>query len=127
MAFSGRERYTREAIHERLGGGSKQAYLPNKGGVVLCACLRTDTNPGAPDVILPGDGPEIQRSSNLLCEQKSAIPVFIKRDINDWEYVGDYVVDRWSESPAEIAEHARRAGRYDVTRVIYMRPVQMRT
>jgi hypothetical protein len=124
MTFNRRERYTREAIHDKLGGGSKQAYLPNKDGLVLCACLRTNTNPGAPDVILPGDGPEIQRSSELLCEQKSAIPVFIKRGVNDWEYVGNYVVDRWSESPAEIAEHARRAGRNDVTRVIYMRSAQ---
>jgi hypothetical protein len=123
MTFSRRGRYTREAIHDKLGGGSKQAYLPNKGGLVLCACLRTDTNPGAPDVILPGDGPEIRRSSELLCGQKRAIPVFIKRGVNDWECVGDYVVDRWSENPAEIAEHSRRAGRRDVTRVIYMKPV----
>ena len=33
-------------------GGSKQAFLPTKNGKVVAACLRTDLNPHAPDVIL---------------------------------------------------------------------------
>ncbi len=123
MSFRPRGMYTRDEIHEKLGGGSKQSYLPNRDGVVLCACLRADTNPGAPSVILPGNGPEIMRSAEMLCSQKGAVPVFIKRGSGSWEYVGDYAVDRWSESPAEIAEHSRRAGRTDVTRVIHMKRV----
>jgi hypothetical protein len=63
------------------------------------------------------------RSAEMLCSQKRAVPVFIKRGSGSWEYVGDYAVDRWSESPAEIAEHSRRAGRTDVTRVIHMKRV----
>ncbi len=121
MGFRLRERYTRDEIHVALGGGSKQAYLPNVGGKVLCACLRLDTNPNAPNVILPGAGPEIQRASGLLCEQSESVPVFIKRGINAWEYVGDYAVERWGENRAEIAEHSRRAGRSDISRIIYMR------
>jgi hypothetical protein len=121
MAFASGKKYSREEIYDALGGGSKQAYLPNLNGRVLCACLRSDTNPNAPNIILPGSGPEIKRSSRMLCEQKEAVPVFIKRGVNNWEYVGDYKVDRWSESSAEITEHERRAGRNDVSRVIYMK------
>ena len=46
--------YTRQQIHDKVGGGSLQSYLPTRDGRVLCACLRLDTNPGAPEVILPG-------------------------------------------------------------------------
>jgi hypothetical protein len=46
MSFRLRSMYTRKEIHEELGGGSKQSYPPNRGGVILCACLRTDTKPG---------------------------------------------------------------------------------
>jgi hypothetical protein len=122
MTFVLGKKYSREEIYDALGG-SKQAYLPNSDGTVLCACLRQDTNPAAPNVILPGTGREIERSSKILCEQKEAIPVFIKRSVGSWEYVGNYTVERWSENPAEIMEHARHAGRSDITRVIYMKPI----
>jgi hypothetical protein len=72
MSFRPRGMYTRDEIHDKLGGGSKQSYLPNRGGVVMCACLRADTNPGAPSIILPGNGPEIMRSAEMLCSQKGA-------------------------------------------------------
>jgi hypothetical protein len=43
--------YSREFIHSVCGGG-KQAFLPTKNGKVVAACLRTDLNPRAPDVIV---------------------------------------------------------------------------
>jgi hypothetical protein len=56
MVFVLGKKYSRNTIHEEVGGGSKQAYLLNIGGKVLCACLRLDTNPDAPKIILPGMG-----------------------------------------------------------------------
>ncbi len=41
--------YTREEIHEMLGG-DMQSYLPHKDGKVVCGCFRLDTNPDAPNV-----------------------------------------------------------------------------
>jgi hypothetical protein len=61
--------YTRDQIHSRLGGGL-QDYLPHKNLRVVCGCFRTDTNPAAPEVILPGIGPDIQKWARVFRNQK---------------------------------------------------------
>jgi hypothetical protein len=113
-------RYTRQQIHDSLGGGV-QDYLPHVNGIVVCGCFRKDTNPNAPNIILPGNGPDIQKWAKVFREQGHAIPVFIKREVNSWEYVGDYAVERWTTDSAEIAKHARPAGRTDVTSVLFLK------
>jgi hypothetical protein len=101
-------RYTRRDIHEQLGG-SLQSFLPTVEGQVVCACLRTDTNPDAPEVILVGSGPIIRQSAEALWNQRSVIPVFLKREAGKWEFVGHFRVDRVSDDPDERSEWARRA------------------
>lgn len=125
MPFDIGTRYTRDEIHDAVGGGSRVSYLPNRDGVILCACLTLEANPDAPYVILPGKGREIERSSDILCRRNRdrAIPVFIKRNSNQWEFVGNFIVDRDSTSQNEISMHARRANRTDVTRVVHMKRV----
>ncbi len=127
MPFDIGVRYTRDEIHDAVGGGSRVSYLPNRDGVSLCACLTLEANPDAPYVILPGRGREIERSADILCrrhrDRDKAIPVFIKRNINQWEYVGNFIVDRDRTSQNEINMHARRANRTDITRVVYMKQV----
>jgi hypothetical protein len=115
--------YTRGEINARLGG-SVQSYLPHIGGIVRAACLRLDTNPDAPRIILAGTGTGIEYAAEILIAQRTEVPMFLKRDINEWEYVGDYTVDRWSRDGAELAAQAKRSGRTDITRVIYMAPRQ---
>jgi hypothetical protein len=119
MMFENGKTYTREDIHRQLGG-DVQSYLPHVGGQVVAACLRPDTNPDAPRVILPGTGEGIERSADLLVGQKTPVPTFLKRRSGEWEYVGDFVVERWSQDSAELAEHSRRSGRNDISRVIHM-------
>src|SRR5262249_31772923 len=115
--------YTRQQIRSRLGG-DLIAYLPSSQGRIVCGCFRLDTNPHAPEVILPGTGPAIEGKAATLCRQPGQLPVFIKRDTNTWEYMGDYRVRDRSTSSQVIAEHARRAGRSDVTSVIFMERVR---
>jgi hypothetical protein len=119
--FQRGQRYTRDEIHDEAGG-SKQSYLPTAGGRVVAACLKSKTNPDAPRIILPGQGKGIERAAEILIGQGTAIPIFVKRRVNEWEYVGDYKVDRWSEDAAEIEAQSQRSGRDDITRVIYMKP-----
>jgi hypothetical protein len=110
--------YSRDDIHKMVGGGSKEIYLPNKNGVVLCATLNKKYNPCAPRVILPGMGPRIQQAARMLTGQQEAIPVFIKRRVNEWEYVGkfQYTIVNTREV---IQEHARNANRLgDVSMVL---------
>ena len=119
MSFKNNYLYTRDESHDEVGGGSKQAYLPNKNGRVLCACLNQRENPSAPFIILAGKGPEIQRSSIMLCDQKGSIPVFVKRNVNKWEYVGMHEIDRWTDKQTDIDDYNRTARRTDITRIIF--------
>lgn len=125
MPFDIGIRYTRDEIHDAVGGGSRVSYLPNKDGVILCACLTLEANPDAPHIILPGRGKEIERSAGIFCKKNknNAVPAFIKRNINQWEYVGNFIVEGDSTSQNEIHTYACRSGRTDITRVIYMKRV----
>jgi hypothetical protein len=111
--------YTRRQVHDAVGG-DLQSYLPHVDGRVVAACLRLDTNPDAPAVILAGRGAWIERSADLLVAERTAVPTFIKRGTDRWEYVGDYVAVRQSRAADEIADHARRSGRRDISCVIHM-------
>ena len=97
MPFMLGETYTRDEIGDELGG-SKQSYLPNVDGRITCGCFKLEhVNPDAPEEVLfgrPDDTPEIDRAASLVFEQGQNggdIPVFLKRHVNAWEYVGQYL------------------------------------
>jgi hypothetical protein len=115
--------YTRRDIHVRLGG-SVQSYLPHRDGRVVAACLRLDTNPDAPNIVLPGRGEGIEHAADLLVTQRTPVPTFLKRGSGAWEYVGVFAVERSSNDAGDIAVHARRSRRTDITSVIRLTRVQ---
>ena len=117
--------YTREEIHAQVGG-SVQSFLPHLGGRVVAACLRLDTNPDAPAVILAGTGAGIESAADMLVAGVGPVPTFLKRAVGEWEYVGEYVPAGSSQDTGVLAEQARRSGRDDITRVIYMVPATAR-
>jgi hypothetical protein len=114
--------YRRPQIAQALGGGDLQSFLPTVDDVVVCGCFRTDVNPGAPEIILPGTGTKIERTAATLCAQGGSIPVFLADGNAKWRYVGRYEVERTSLEAGDIA--ANRGERTDVTRVIWMRRVE---
>jgi hypothetical protein len=85
--FTTGQSYARREIHDAVGG-DLQSYLPSVEGTIVAACLTRDTNPGAPFVILPGKGLRIQRAAEILCQQRTPVPTFIKLDKNRWKYRG---------------------------------------
>jgi hypothetical protein len=111
--------YTRREIQDTIGGGV-QSYLPSLDGNVVAACLRPDTNPDAPKVILAGQGVQIERRAQRLVDRRVAVPTFIKRDTNRWEYVGDYVPVSISKAPGDIAAYTAGTDRRDVSAVVHM-------
>jgi hypothetical protein len=119
--FERQKTYTREQIHAALGGNPR-AYLPVKGGRVVAGCFKTDLNPGAPEVVLPGTGDQIEASAELLARQAEPIPVFLKDAANRWRYVGDYRCVGLSRDAKEIDALAKKAGRDDVTCVLRLEP-----
>ena len=113
--------YTRKDIHDQIGG-SLQSFLPHVGGRVVAACLRPDYNPDAPDILLVGTGDGIEHAADMLVAQRNPVPTFLKLSTGGWKYVGEHAVVRSSQDAADLAVQARRSGRDDITRVIYMVP-----
>jgi hypothetical protein len=84
------ETYRRDEIHRIVGGGSRQSYLPQRNGKILCGCFDNKLNKRAPLEIDAGDGPIVISGAKLFASGKNAVPVFLKRKGNAWEYVGDF-------------------------------------
>ena len=98
-----------------------QSYLPSVGNHVVAGCFNPVYDPQAPNVVLPGRGPVIQGSAEKFAIQGHAVPVFLKRRVNFWEYVGQYRVVRQSHDLDEIEVYAQRARRIgDVTSVLFL-------
>jgi hypothetical protein len=112
--------YTRPEIAAALGGGH-QDYLPHHDGRVVCACVSQDLNPDAPAVILPAMGPDIVKWGNRFAEQREFVPVFLKRETNAWQYVGNYRVTEHCTDTDQIERWgvvAQRAG--DISMVLFL-------
>jgi hypothetical protein len=111
--------YTRKQISAALGGG-EQDYLPHADGRVVCGAFSRDLNPKAPSVVLPGTGPDIERWARVFAEQEDAVPVFVKRRVNEWTYMGHYRCLRLDDGPVAIEAEAQRTGRTDISMVLYI-------
>lgn len=81
--------YSRDKIHEMLGGGL-QEFLPTKDGRVVCACLRLKSNPHAPEQIWVEHGARREATAKIAVLQGTDFPVFVRGDGPDSEYVGRY-------------------------------------
>jgi hypothetical protein len=119
MVFNLKSKYTRKEIHNALGGGDT-SYLPSVKGQITCICLNPKLNPDAPRVILPGTGQQIEIKAECLCEQRNSLPTFIKRKVNEWEYMGEFFVKSFTMDKKEIQEIAKQSGRTDITRIIIL-------
>ncbi len=110
------EAYTRENIHEELGG-SVQSFLPTVGGQVVCACLSKNMNPNAPNEILVGNKPRVMQSAEQFSKQPTPVPVFMKEASNKWVYQGDYFVKKVTHRD-ECINSFDLAGREDIQIVL---------
>lgn len=113
------ETYTRDEIHSRVGGGV-QDYLPHRDGVVVCGCFNPDINPDAPDLVLVGTGPDIERWARVFGSQHAYVPVFLKQRTNEWEYVGDFRGRYLSDDRRAIERYKDRSGRDDITMLLFL-------
>jgi hypothetical protein len=114
--------YTRAEIHQLIGGGTTQSYLPSKGNEILAGCFRTELNPQAPGIVLVGKGPRIERAAELLTEQGNPVPVFLKRMSAEWEYVGHWRAIKLDKDSDTIAKHSPNTTR--VSGVLFMEPTE---
>jgi hypothetical protein len=130
MVFELGKCYRRESIAVE---DTEERYLPLDGaGKVAAGCFRYDLNPDAPDIVLPGTGPIIESSADEFRLGGYAVPTFIKLDVGEWQYVGNYRVANSSKAPELIEQHQKRAEQYGrtrtrrewkITQVLYLEPV----
>lgn len=113
--------YTREQINEMMGGGV-QAFLPMKGSRVVCGCFRLDQNPDAPAEVLVGTGPKRELSAKAAVIQQTAIPIFLKREVGEWEFIGHYKPKRYLDRGHALLAEEARAKREDVAGILYLEP-----
>ena len=127
MTFTVGYKYTREQINVALGG-SIQAFLPTVDGKVVCGCFKPDPdmNPFAPEEVLfghEGESTGINKAADIVFQQgidHQAIPVFLKRKSNEWEYCGEYLCIGMTRDPRIVArkkqEHPKRGEFHGVLR-----------
>lgn len=58
-----------------------------------------------------------------MAKQGGVIPVFMKRAVNQWEYMGRYAFVRFSRDPADFEVRAALADRNDVVAALFFRKV----
>jgi hypothetical protein len=88
-------------------------FIRTQAGVVRGIAIRRDLNPEAPEVVLVGAGPQRQDRARRYFESRVSVPAFVKRDVDAWEYIGNYRAVDYSESKDAIAKYTtgkRRPG-----------------
>lgn len=112
--------YSWSAVQQNWFG--EQTYLAKRNGRIVCATLTREHNPLAPEVILVGKKPKNMERGELLCEQGGAIPIFIRAAQNEWQYHGQFEVERFTTNPAELrlVEAGEKSA---LSRVIFLRKV----
>lgn len=114
--------YTHADLIEAFGGEVKGGiFLPSREGRIVCGCITTEMNPEAPECILIGDKGRVVARAEKMAEQGGAIPIFVKRAVNQWEYRGVYDFVRMSRKPADFKALAAEAGRDDIVAALYFR------
>jgi hypothetical protein len=94
-------RYSRAEIF-KMFGGNMQSALPFKDGEAVAGCYDPKMNPDAPEVILVGVGVYKEYYSQRAAEQRTMLPIFLKRANAEYEFVGYYRAVRYSTDRTEI-------------------------
>jgi hypothetical protein len=122
MPFKLGRRYSRREISSKLGG-SPVAYLPFTGNEVVCGCFRQDYNPDAPGEVIYGEGPDVEKSAEMVARQTDPIPVFLHRAASAWEYLGLYRCCGHKADAATLRQVRKRyPDQRKIVGVLYFKP-----
>ena len=65
--------YSRDEVTEMVGAGGDD-YILTKNGKVHAITLNPEMNPKAPEIVIVGKGPQVQKRAHLLVESKKSFP-----------------------------------------------------
>ncbi|WP_423193710.1 DUF3883 domain-containing protein [Cupriavidus sp. H18C2] len=103
----------------RLTAGGDD-YIRTKDGEVKGLALRLDLNEGAPEVVVVGKGPRIERRAKLLLDTPYAVPTYVKRGTNAWEYLGEYRAIAYREDRSTIEQYRGERRAEDVAGILFL-------
>lgn len=115
-------RYTRDEIAVMVGSGDKVGYLPSKHKRIRAGCFVPRLNHNAPTEVDVGLGPNIIEDAKRIAAAKGVIPIFIKRRVNEWEYVGRFRCTGLSQLEKDLKPARER--RPDVGAVLYFQDAE---
>ena len=119
VAFVKGQAYTRQQIHDALGGSRREA-LPTKGGKVVCACLTRRMNPRAPEEIMIGGSERAVKRAREFAASAEAVPVFVSERGGGWEYAGERRVRATIEDPGAVLALVAEGAPADVSFVLLL-------
>jgi hypothetical protein len=116
--------YDRKKISKMLGGNYRCA-LPYKDGEVTAGCYDPIMNPKAPKEVLVGKGRDKEKYSRKIADDRSTIPIFLKRGSKKYEFVGYYQATKYSDNKEEIEEknNSNRSTK-EIAAVLYYEEVE---
>lgn len=95
--------FTRRDI-AALFGGNARAFLPRlSSGEIVAGCFDPRVNPRAPYEVLVHSSPNAIAAAKQFLRQGNAVPIFIKREPNVWEYRGLFRALRYSTNRQQLA------------------------
>ena len=107
----------------QLVGHKPFGFLTQVGQNIVCGCFRKDLNPDAPSIVLPGSSdPQWVNRARLFQQQDTPIPVFVKAEGLEWEFVGQFRVKDLTQKPEEIQiQKERHPDIKDIGAVMFLR------
>ncbi len=106
-------------------GGETMSYLPQKGSRIVCGRFTSEMNPEAPERVLVGNPPKVQRKAELLAKQGGVLPIFMKIAPGRWEFQGPMEFVAYITDMAVVEPKAAKAGRAgEVVGMLEFRPVE---
>jgi hypothetical protein len=92
--------YTRQEIHDKIGG-PVQGMLPTVLGRVVCCCVTWDLSKQDEKKLLISDVPHQYPAAKQWAKGKQSVPLFWKRQPGTWEFLGDYRVAKTTDGDSE--------------------------
>jgi len=114
--------YSREQIHEALGG-SLWSALPTRGGRVVSACLTLEKNPRAPEEMVIGCNDRLVRLARGFAASGATVPVFVRTRRCGWEYTGERRVSAVIEDPGALLALVAEGAPFDIAVVLRLEEV----
>lgn len=111
--------FTRDQLSICVGAGGDSCFL-HKQKTVVAIAMNPELNPDAPEILLVGKGPMKERYAAALLASGDVVPTFIKRDVNQWEYMGEFKAEKIEHDKDLISEHSKISRRNDIWGVMFL-------